>query len=196
MIRAIIFDLGGVLIDWNPRYVYREVFDTEEKMEWFLSNVCNMDWNEQQDAGYPISKAVEEKVSDFPAWEKEIRVYYDRWTEMLREPIEGTVAILQELKNRRDLKLFALTNWSAELFPYAISKYGFLQLFDGIVVSGEEKLKKPDPEIFKRLLERYSLMPGEVIFIDDSLKNIHAARSLGMKSIHFRSPEQLRDELL
>ncbi len=193
--RAIIFDLGGVLIDWNPRYVYRNVFDSEEKMEWFLAHICNMDWNEQQDAGYPIAKAVEEKVAQFPLFEREIRIYYDRWTEMLKEPFEGTVTILHQLKKRADLKLYALTNWSAELFPYALKKYHFLKTFDGIVVSGEEKMKKPDPEIFQLLLKRFQLDTREVLFIDDSLRNINAAEELGIRSIHFKNPEQLKKDL-
>jgi 2-haloacid dehalogenase len=193
--RAIIFDLGGVLIDWNPRYVYREVFDSEEKTEWFLNHICPMDWNEQQDAGYSIAKAIEEKVAEFPEWEKEIRIYYDRWTDMLAGPIPGTVAVLGELKKNPSLKLYALTNWSAELFPVALQRYDFLHWFDGRVVSGEEMMRKPSPEIYKRLLERYGLKASETVFIDDSARNIAAAVALGIPTILFQSPAQLKEEL-
>lgn len=195
-INAIIFDLGGVLIDWNPRYVYRTVFDSEEKTEWFLQNVCTLDWNEKQDAGYLIVTAVEEKVAEFPEWEKEIRIYYDRWTEMLKGPIPETVEIFRQLKDNGSYKLYALTNWSAELFPIALERYDFLHWFDGRVVSGEEKTRKPFPEIYQRLLERYNVNAGEVLFIDDSLRNVQAAEILGIRGIHFQSPGQLKDELV
>jgi 2-haloacid dehalogenase len=194
--RAIIFDLGGVLIDWNPRYIYRTVFDSEEKTEWFLHHICSMDWNEQQDAGYPIARAVEEKVAQFPEWEKEIRIYYDRWTDMLAGPIPGTVDILKELRKDPSLKLYALTNWSAELFPVALERYDFLHWFDGRVVSGEEMIRKPSPEIYQRLLERFGLLPGETIFIDDSPRNIAAAAEIGIRTITFQSPDQLKKDLV
>lgn len=189
---TIIFDLGGVLIDWSPRYVYENVFDSPEKTDWFLQNICTLDWNEQQDAGYPIAKAVEEKVAQFPEWEKEIRIYYNRWTDMLRGPIEGTVEIFKQLKENPSLKFYALTNWSAELFPVALEKYDFLHWFDGRVVSGEEMTRKPFPEIYLRLLNRYKVEPGKALFIDDNFRNVEAASSLGIPAIHFQSPEQLR----
>jgi len=192
---TIIFDLGGVLIDWNPRYVYRNVFDSEEKAEWFIQNICTLDWNEKQDAGYLIANAVKEKVAEFPEWEKEIRIYYDRWVEMLKGPIDETVEILKQLKESGRYKLYALTNWSAELFPVAFEKYDFLQWFDGIVVSGEEKTRKPFPEIYQLLLDRYRVRPGIALFIDDSLRNIKAAEALGIKSIRFQNAGQLKEEL-
>ncbi len=194
-IKAIIFDLGGVLIDWNPRYVYRTVFDTEEKTEWFLQNICTLDWNEKQDAGHLIATAVEEKVDEFPEWEKEIRIYYDRWKEMLKGPIQETVDLFRQLKETGKYKCYALTNWSAELFPVAIERYDFLQWFDGIVVSGEEKTRKPFPEIYQLLLDRYDVKAQEAIFIDDSLRNIHAAQKLGFISIQFQSVRQLKTAL-
>ncbi len=194
-IDTIIFDLGGVLIDWNPRYVYRTVFDSEEKAEWFLQNICTLDWNEKQDAGYLIATAVEDKVAEFPEWEKEIRVYYDRWVEMLKGPIDATVEIFRQLKENSKYKFYALTNWSAELFPVALEKYDFLKWFDGIVVSGEEKTRKPFLEIYQLLLDRYNVKPRDAIFIDDNLRNIKAAESLGMKAIRFQYPGQLKEEL-
>jgi 2-haloacid dehalogenase len=195
-IHTIIFDLGGVLIDWNPRYVYRSIFDQEEKVEWFLQNICTHDWNEKQDEGYPIAKATEELVAKHPEWENEIRAYYGRWTEMLRGPIHETVDILKRLKENTDLKLYALTNWSAELFPVALQRYDFLHWFDGRVVSGEEKMRKPFPEIYQLLLNRYDVNPSQAILIDDSLRNIKGAELAGIKGMHFLSPKQLYDDLV
>ena len=156
-INTIIFDLGGVLVDWRPRFIYENVFDSPEKIDWFLANICTLDWNERQDAGYPIAKAVEEKVKEFPEWEKEIRLYYDNWQDMLRGPIKGTVEIFRQLKKNPSLKFYALTNWSAELFPIALERYDFLHWFDGRVVSGEEMTRKPFAIIYERLLNRYSV---------------------------------------
>ena len=194
-IDTIIFDLGGVLIDWNPRYIYRTIFDNEEKVEWFLKNICTHDWNEKQDEGYPIRKGTEELVARFPEWEKEIRAYYGRWEEMLGGPIQESVDIFKRLKENNELKLYALTNWSAELFPIAMQRYDFLQWFHGRVVSGEEKVRKPFPEIYQRLLQRYNVDPSKALFIDDSLRNIKAGETVGIKGIHFLSPKQLYDEL-
>ncbi|MEO7923427.1 MAG: HAD family phosphatase [Chitinophagaceae bacterium] len=195
-IRAVIFDLGAVLVDWSPAYVFTgNYFDSVEKRDYFLSQVCNLDWNEEQDAGYPIAKAVEEKITAFPEWEKAIRDYYDRWPEMLKGPITGTVELFRELKKNKELKLYALTNWSAELFPLALERYDFLKWFDGIVVSGEEKIRKPAPEIYQRLLDRYSVVSAEALFIDDNLRNVKAGETIGIRSIQFRNPQQLKEEL-
>jgi 2-haloacid dehalogenase len=171
-IDTIIFDLGGVLIDWNPRYVYRKIFKTEEETEWFLENVTTSEWNENQDAGYPLHKATEELVSKHPEWEPEIKAYYGRWLEMLGDQIHETVEILQQLKKTGKYKLYALTNWSAETFPHAMERFAFLKLFDGIVVSGEEKMKKPSAAFYKIIIDRYHLDPSKTIFIDDSLINV------------------------
>lgn len=194
-INTVIFDLGGVLIDWNPRYVYRTIFNTEEEVEWFIKNITTLDWNEQQDGGYPIAKAVEEKIAEYPQWEKEIRVYYDRWTEMLHGEIPDAVKIFRQLRANKGLKIYALTNWSAELFPVALDLFDFLHLFDGRVVSGEEKMRKPFPEIYQLLLDRYKIEPAKALFIDDSLRNIKAAEKMGINAIQFISPEQLEIDL-
>lgn len=194
-IEAIIFDLGGVLIDWNPRYAYQKIFKSEEEMEWFLENVTTMEWNENQDAGYPLHKATEELIAKHPEWETEIKAYYGRWLEMLGDAIHETVEVFRQLKESGKYKLYALTNWSAELFPHAREKFEFLKWFDGIVVSGEEKMKKPAAELYKVLLNRYHLDPAKIIFTDDSLRNIKGAESVGITSIHFHNPEQLKEEL-
>jgi 2-haloacid dehalogenase len=192
---TIIFDLGGVLIDWNPRYVYRTIFKTEEEIDWFFENVTTHDWNENQDAGYSIAKVTDELVEKHPEWEKEIRAYYGRWLEMLGGPIEATVEIFKELKNNANLKFYALTNWSAELFPHALERFEFLQWFDGRLVSGEEKTRKPFPDFYQRLIDKFAIDPAKAIFIDDNLRNVKAAAEHGMKSIHFQSPAQLKEEL-
>jgi len=194
-IDAIIFDLGNVLIDWNPRYVYRQIFKSEEEVEWFLENVTTLEWNENQDAGYPLHKATEDLINQHPEWEPEIRAYYGRWLEMLGEAIHDTVEIFRQLKEKDNYKLYALTNWSAELFPHAKERFEFLKWFDGIVVSGEEKMKKPSAEFYKLLLDRYHLDPAKTIFIDDSLRNIKGAEAVGVTGIHFHNATQLKEEL-
>jgi 2-haloacid dehalogenase len=190
-ITTIIFDLGGVLIDWNPRYVYRQIFDTEEKIDWFFENICTNEWNENQDAGKSLLKATDELVAKFPEYEMEVRAYYDRWEEMLGGPIPGTVEILRLLKETKKYKMYALTNWSAETFPVALQRYDFLHWFDGIVMSGEERTRKPFPEIYRVLLNRFEVNPSEAVFIDDSLRNIKGAEAIGIAGIHFQSPQQL-----
>ena len=194
-IKAIIWDLGGVLIDWNPKYVFTETyFESAEKRDYFFTHICTNDWNEEQDAGRSIVEATQELVAAHPGWEKAIRDYYERWTEMLKSPIYDTVDIFRHLKDSNKYKLYALTNWQANLFDIALVRYDFLHWFDGRVVSGEEKTRKPFPEFYQRLLTRYNINPAEALFIDDNLRNVKAAEDLGIKSIHFQSPEQLKQE--
>ena len=133
---TIIFDLGGVLIDWDPRYVYRRIFDTEETIEWFFEEICTNEWNENQDAGRPLKEATDELVTKHPEYEKEIRAYYGRWEAMLGGPIQETVDIFRSLKQANKFRFYALTNWSAETFPVALQRYDFLGWFHGIVMSG------------------------------------------------------------
>jgi 2-haloacid dehalogenase len=195
-IKAIIFDLGNVLIDWNPAYVFDPMFDDQEKKAHFFKHICTTAWNEEQDAGRPIKQATEELVAKHPEWKEYIEAFYGKWTDMLGGPIHNSVSIFRELKEKGQYKLYALTNWSAELFPIALERYEFLHWFDGRVVSGEEKMRKPFPKFYQVLLERYGLQPEETLFIDDNLRNIKAAEDLGMEAIHFYSPEQLRAELV
>ena len=195
-INTIIFDLGGVLIDWNPEYVFLDVFKgNRKKMQWFFDNICTSDWNENQDAGYPMAKATEDRVALFPEYEKEIRMFYGRWEDMLGNAIAGTVVILKHLINTNDYKVVALTNWSAETFPIALERFEFLQWFEGIIVSGEEKTRKPFDEIYNLTLERFNINAENAIFIDDNLRNIEAAKNLGINGIQFKSPDQLIKEL-
>jgi 2-haloacid dehalogenase len=195
-IDTIIFDLGGVLVDWNPKYVFDEnYFDSTEKRDYFFKHICTSDWNERQDEGRSIVEATQELIKQFPDWEQPIRDYYGRWTEMLKAPIPETVEIFSELKESGRYKIYALTNWQEGLFDIALVRYNFLHWFDGRVVSGEEKTRKPFPEFYQRLLDRYNVDRGKAVFIDDSLRNVEAARKLGIDSIHFQSPQQLESEL-
>jgi 2-haloacid dehalogenase len=195
-IDAVIFDLGGVLIDWNPSYVFDKMFEDEEQKKHFFDNICTSDWNERQDAGRSLKEATEELVAKHPEWKKYIEAYYGRWEEMLGGPIDGTVEILRQLKQTGNYKLYSLTNWSAELFPIALERYDFLHWFDGRVVSGEEKMRKPFPEFYQLILERFLLNIEETLFIDDNVRNAKAAEAMGLKTIIFESPTQLKEELI
>jgi len=194
-IETVIWDLGNVLIKWDPRNLYRKIFDKEETMEWFLEEICTMDWNEAQDGGRTWAEGIRLLVAQYPDYTKEINAYHARWEEMLGGSIEGSAAILRHLKENNSHRLYALTNWSAETFPIALETFDFLQLFEGILVSGAENLKKPDPKIYHLLLDRYHINPATAVFIDDSLRNIKAARAIGINAIHFKSAEQLNQEL-
>jgi len=195
-IHTIIFDLGGVLIDWNPEYVFLEAFNGDrKKMEWFLNTICTSDWNENQDAGYPLKQATDDLVKQFPDYEIYIRMFYGEWPKMLGGPISGTVDTLKQLKESQNYKLVALTNWSSETFPIAQKRFDFLDWFEGIVVSGEEKTRKPFKEIYTICLERFSINPENALFIDDNSRNIKAAEALQINTIHFKNPKQLQTEL-
>lgn len=193
--QTIIFDLGGVLIDWNPEYVFRTVIPDEEKRAFFFANICTSEWNVEQDAGRSLADGTELLVSQWPDWEAEIRAFYGRWEEMLGGPIQETVELFQELRDAGAHRLLALTNWSAETFPVALERYEFLHWFEGIVVSGVEKTRKPFADIYQILLDRYTVKPEEAVFIDDSLKNVEGAASLGIKGIHFQGASTLRNTL-
>jgi 2-haloacid dehalogenase len=194
-INTIVFDLGGVLVDWNPDYVYKNVFEKEEDMKWFYQNICTPEWNEEQDAGRTLHDATEFLVKKFPEHEKNIRMYYDRWEDMLGGPIHETVDVLNHLKHKTDYKLYALTNWSAETFPVALERYEFLHWFHGRLVSGEEKIRKPFTEIYELLIDRFKIDPTKAIYIDDNFRNLVPAKALGFHVIHFQSPQQFKKEL-
>lgn len=194
-IKNIIFDLGGVLIDWNPDYMYKKIIPDQEQRKWFLENICTLDWNEAQDGGRLIKEANELLINQHPEYKELILAYYSRWEEMLSGSISGTVDIFKELKTNKKHGIYALTNWSAETFPRALEIFDFLHWFDGRVVSGEENTRKPHKEIYDIILTRFNLTPNSTVFIDDNLRNIKAAEELGIVTIHFQSPEQLRKSL-
>lgn len=192
---AIIFDLGGVLVDWNPRHLYRRMFAEEALMEKFLAEVCTQAWNEEQDAGRAYEDAIGILLIDYPEHEELIRAWINRWEEMLEGAIDGTVAILRQLKSQ-NYDLYALSNWSAETWHHGENKFEFLKWFREIIISGHYKVKKPDSRIFEIALGKIGKPAEECVFIDDSLPNVLAARQLGFRAIHFQSPEQLRADLL
>lgn len=194
-IDTIIFDLGGVLIDWNPRYLYRKIFKTEEEVSWFLDNICTGEWNDQQDAGRSFQEATDELVAKFPDHEEAIRAWYDRWQETIPGPVHETVEILKHFKEQAGHRLYALTNWSAETFPWALNTFDFLHWFEGIVVSGVEKTRKPFPDFYQILFDRYNIAPNRALFIDDNPKNIAGGNAVGLNTIHFQTPAQLRKDL-
>ena len=194
MIRNVVFDFGGVLIDWNPEYLFEDVFQDRAEMDHFLEHICNSDWNERQDAGRPLYEAIRSRQARYPEYHDEIRMYYEQWTTMLGGPIKENVALLEPLKSR--YRLFGLTNWSAETFPIARDMYSMFDQFEGIVISGEERLKKPDERIYRVLLERYALNAGESLFVDDRLDNVRAAERLGFRTIHLAEGKCLESEFL
>ncbi|WP_426269298.1 HAD family hydrolase [Dyella kyungheensis] len=194
-IDTVIFDLGNVLIGWDPRRLYRQLIEDEAQMDWFLREVCNSEWNEQQDAGRPWTEATALLRGRFPEHAELIDAYHLRWEETLVGAMEDSVALLAELR-ARGVRLLALTNWSQQTFPIARQRFAFLQWFEGIVVSGEERLIKPDPRIYQRLLERYAVDPSTALYIDDSARNVAAAESLGMHGWWFRGADGLREQLI
>lgn len=192
---AVVFDLGGVLVDWDPRHLYRKLFHGDDAaMEWFLANVCNAEWNAAQDRGRPFAEGVAEATARFPGHRDLIRAYHERWEETLGGPIEGTVDLLTEL-HARGTPLYALTNWSPETWPVALERFGFLRRFHGILVSGDVGVAKPDPAIFALLVRRFGLDPTRTLLIDDSPPNVDAARAYGFRAVRFASPARLRTEL-
>lgn len=192
---TILFDLGAVLIDWDPRYLYRAHFPGDEAaMEHFLAEIVPTEWNRSIDAGKTFNEAVAERIKLHPTHADLIRLWRDGWPTMLADAIPESVAILDELRERR-YRLYALTNWSAETFPIARERFEFLKWFEDIVVSGEVKLAKPDPRIFELAIARCRLQPGRTVFIDDSMHNVEAGRQAGLHALHFRNPGQLRQDL-
>ncbi len=192
---AVVFDLGGVLIDWDPRHLYRKMFGGDDAaMEAFLATVCTPEWNARQDAGRPFAEAVAQLTEEFPSERERIVAFHERWPETLGEGIAGTVAILGEL-HARSLPLYALSNWSAETFPVARARFPFLALFGGIVISGQERVSKPDARLYRVLFDRYRLDPRDAVFIDDAPRNIEVAAAMGMHALHFTGAGPLRAAL-
>ena len=192
--KAVVFDLGGVLIDWDPRHLYRKLLADEAAVEEFLATVCTPEWNAELDRGRPFAEGVAELVERHPEHAAAIAAYHERWPEMVAGDIPGTVEVLAELR-AAGVPLYALTNWSAETFAITRGRFEFLEWFDGLLVSGEERVTKPDPAIFQLLLDRFGLDPEETVFVDDSPANVAAARRLGIDAVRFTGHDQLRREL-
>jgi 2-haloacid dehalogenase len=191
---TVIFDLGGVLVDWDPRYLYRTLLPSEEAIEQFLAKVCTPEWNAAQDSGRSWSDAVAELTGRFPEHAELIRAYDERWWETIGGEISGTVEVLRSLRHG-GVRLYALTNWSAEKFDLTYPRFEWLAWFAGIVVSGKEGVVKPDRRIFRILFERYDIEPADAVYIDDVSRNVATAAALGLRGLHFTSSEQLRDDL-
>lgn len=193
-IETIIFDLGNVLVNWDPAHLYKKIFPQEKEREHFLTTICTMDWHTEQDAGRSPQEGTAVLLQQYPEYEAPIRAFYDRWQEMFDGPIEGSVEILKELKSK-GYPLYALSNWNMELYEQTVNDFPFLNWFDGKIISSEAKMKKPDAEIFQLLFTRFNINPETALFIDDNKDNAAAARSLGLRSILFTTPEALRNEL-
>ena len=194
-IQAVIFDLGGVVIDWDPKLLYRKIFDGDNaKMEMFLSEICHQEWNEKQDAGRSLAEATRERVALHPEWEREIRAFYGRWIEMVGGPVPGTAEIMRELA-ARGVRLFALSNWSAETFPLVRGRFPELDLFEKVFLSGAHKIAKPDERFYRIALEGIGLPVESLLFIDDSKRNIAAAERRGLNTITFTDAAALRAAL-
>lgn len=191
---TVVFDVGNVLLRWDPRNLYRTIFDDEAEMEWFLSTVCTGQWNQEQDRGRDWEEAVALLVKDYPDHEVSIRAFHDRWEETVSGAIEENVAVLASLR-KAGVPNYCITNFSSPKFSLAQQRFPFLAGFDGIVVSGDERLLKPEPEIYRLLLDRYGLRAADCVFIDDSHANVEGARAVGMQAIHFAEPADLAAEL-
>lgn len=193
-INTIIFDLGNVLIPWEPRWLFRKLLADEAQVEHFLQEVDFNAWNAAHDAGQPFAVGIEQHGAKHPQHRHLLEAYFERWEESVAAPFEESVSLLHELK-AAGFRLLALTNFSTETFPRAQRLYSFLQEFEGVVVSGEEGLIKPDPAIYELLFERYGVEPTRAVFIDDSAANVATAHQLGMHAIHFTGPDMLRGSL-
>ena len=194
-VQTLVFDLGGVIIDWNPRHLYRKLFPGDDAaMESFLTQVCSPAWNAQQDAGRPFAEGIRALQQQHPASAELIAAYWERWEEMVPSEIPGAGALLRELRTA-GMPLYALSNWSAETWPRAKGRFDVWDCFDGIVISGEIRLAKPDAAIFEHLLDRYALDAAATLFIDDSDPNVEAARRVGLQALRFTSVPALRAEL-
>ena len=191
----VVFDIGNVLVPWEPRALYRKIFATEAEVEWFITHVCNSAWNLEQDRGRSFAEGVAELTARFPEHADAIAAYDLRWHETVLGPIDGTVEILEDLR-QRGTPLYAITNFNQDKFRETLERFSFLGAFRDIVVSGDARVLKPDPAIYQVLLERNGLDAASCVFIDDSEKNVRGAEAVGMKAIHFTTPDALRTALV
>lgn len=194
-IEAVVFDLGGVLVDWNPRHLYRHLFDDEQEMERFLAEICTLEWHVAHDLGVDTAASCAELAVQHPEYADLIRAWAERSEEMVSGAIDGTVEILRELR-AAGVACYALSNMERETFPVRLERFEFLRWFDGYVISGLEGVVKPDHRIFRLLVERFALEPDRTLFVDDSDVNVDAARAFGLVAVHFESPAQLRRDLI
>ncbi|AZQ62947.1 HAD family phosphatase [Flammeovirga pectinis] len=192
-IKNIVFDFGGVLIDWNPLYLFDDKFTDKKELQFFLENVCTTTWNQDLDKGYPFESGVNDLILKFPEFTKEIKLFHTNWDEMIKSDIPENSSLLDNLKE--NYKLYGLTNWSSETLPILYNRFSFFKYFKGVVVSGEEKICKPDVEIYTILTDRYNLKPKQSVFIDDNLTNVQAAEILGFKVVHVKKTTNLKEEL-
>lgn len=194
MIRNIIFDFGAVLVDWNPHYVYDPYFGDPEKATWFIENICTAAWNKELDGGKPFSQGVAELSAQYPEWAPEIELYHRNWKKMMGGAIPGMYDLVADLK-QAGYGIYGLTNWASETFYTIVDDYPVFSLLDGMVVSGDVRLLKPDAAIFNCLLDKYGLEAEESVFIDDNAENVAGAIAAGLSAIRFTGAAALREEL-
>lgn len=193
-VTTIIFDFGAVLVDWNPHRMLDKYFGSVEKADWFIKNVCTSEWNTEMDGGKPFAQGIAERSAIYPEYAADIQAYYDRWIEMIGGEIPGMREVVAELK-AKGYKLYGLTNWSAETFCLVRNEFPVFGLLDGMLVSGEEHLLKPSPEIFQRLVDRFGLTPSECLFIDDNAANVEGSIAFGIPAVRFFGVDSLREDL-
>lgn len=194
-IKNVVFDFGGVLLDWNPRYFYKSIFNDDQKMEYFLQNIATSTWNAQMDKGRSFEECMKELAEQYPEYKDPIMLYRKGWETMLKGPIESGMRVLDAVMNAQKFKVYGLTNWSAETFPDTFNKYKFLQKFEGIVVSGEEQMIKPEKGIYLTLIERYNLVPEETFFMDDNIQNVETALSRGINAVQFTGTDKNLEQI-
>jgi 2-haloacid dehalogenase len=193
-VSGVAFDLGGVLLDWNPRHLYRQLFDDPAEMEFFLGTICTPQWHRAHDLGADVTQSCRELAQLHPRYASQIMAWAERNEEMAPGQIDSAVQVLSELKNA-GLPCFALSNMEPGSFAIRMDRFDFMRCFDGYVISGIEGVAKPDHRIFRLLLDRYRLAPEATVFIDDNEANVAAARRLGIVGIHFTSAEKLGRDL-
>ena len=189
-----LFDLGGVFFDWDPHHFYKDIFDKDDESKYFLTEVCSEEWNIKQDAGRTIEEAESELIPKFPHYEREIKMYYKNHRKMIRGIFNLSINVLEKLK-KQNYECYVLSNWSAETFAGMIDDYPFLKLFDGLLISGEDKLMKPNMAIYELAINRFNLMPQKTVFIDDKLENIEAAKIIHLNTIHLVDPNKIELEV-
>ena len=186
-----LFDLGGVFFDWDPKHFFKNIFSSLDELDYFLTNVCNDEWNVQQDAGRTIKEAEEEIIPKFPQYEQQIKMYYTNHRKMIKGVFFDSIEILDKLK-KNNYFCYVLSNWSAETFVGMTEDYPFLKQFDGLLISGQDNLIKPDPAIYKLAIQRFDLIPAKTVFVDDKLDNIDTAKKLNFNTIHLTNPETIK----